>query len=189
MTVRRPAAGAERGCGALAGLAADAFRFAVASSRTEATLHLDLTLLADRSRRNPGIWIPYAHARMVGLSRRSAAILPDIDLRPAVLAEADLCVLTDPGEIALARVVARQAHVMPAAASLSRPGRVAAFLGDLASRVHSQWNSGKDQPQLRFVNQEERALTKARLGLAMASALVLTFGLGILGVTAPDEML
>lgn len=188
VSVRRRDPAASRGCIPLAGLTADAFRLAVASRRPDATLQLDLPAMSDRSRHNPAFWIPYAHARLCGAVRHAAVALPDMDLAPSALAEADLSGLTNPGEIALAGLVIRNGHVVASAAASGSARRLAAFLAALAAAVHSQWNRSKDQPQLRFVNEEERALTKARLGLATASLLVLKSGLGILGVDAPDEM-
>ena len=172
----------------LIGHGADAFRFAVASRRPDAPLRLDETALWDRSRQNPGFWVPYTHARLRGVLRQAATALPKLDLAAPALAGADLSVLTHPGEAALAMRVARHAHVVSAAASRSDPGRLAAYLVDFADALQSHWERSKDQPQLRFVNQGERALTKARLGLVTASTLVLKSGLGILGVSAPDEM-
>ncbi len=171
-----------------AGLDAAAFRFAVALCRPGATLHVDPAALSDRSRDNPAFWIPYAHARFRGVLRRAAAAMPDLDLAPPALAGADLSRLTDPGEAALARLVVRHPHVVAPAAAATAPHRLAAHLRDVAAEVHSQWNRSKDQPQLRFVNEEERDLAQARLGLVTASTLVLKSGLGILGVMAPDEM-
>jgi arginyl-tRNA synthetase len=53
---------------------------------------------------------------------------------------------------------------------------------------HSHWNRGKDQPQLRFVNEKERDLSNARLALVCSLTSVLASGLNVLGVNAPDEM-
>ncbi len=174
--------------GSFAGVDAGAFRFAVALCRPGAALHLDPAALCGRSRDNPAFWIPYAHARFRGVLRRAAAAMPDLDLAPRALAEADLSRLTDPGEAALARLVVRHPHAIADAAAAAAAHRFVVHLRDVAAAVHSQWNRGKDQPQLRFVNEEERDLAKARLGLVTASTLVLRSGLGILGVTAPDEM-
>lgn len=171
--------------GVLAGIDRDAFRFAVAACRPDAPLHLDLPALSERSRDRPWFWVPYAHARFRGVLRRARDAMPDLDLAPRALAEADLLKLRDPGELALARLLIRYPHVI---ATATAPHRLAVHLRDVAAAVHSQWNRSKDQPQLRFVNEEERDLAKARLALVTASTLVLQSGLGILGVTAPDEM-
>ena len=68
------------------------------------------------------------------------------------------------------------------------PHRVAFYLHDLAALFHSHWNRGKDQPQLRFLNEKERDLSNARLALVCSLTSVLASGLNVLGVNAPDEM-
>ena len=74
------------------------------------------------------------------------------------------------------------------AASAHEPHRIAFYLYDLASDFHALWNRGKDQPHLRFIREDDERMTIARLALVAAAAKVLSTGLGILGVQAPDEM-
>jgi arginyl-tRNA synthetase len=104
------------------------------------------------------------------------------------LAKADFSLLTDQGEIDLIRGVGQYPRVIEGAAQAHEPHRVAFYLHELASILHSHWTRGKDQPQLRFVNEGSRDLTVARIGLVAAVTSVLASGLSILGVKAPDEM-
>ena len=105
-----------------------------------------------------------------------------------MLAAADLGLLTDEGETGLVKMLAQFPRVIEAAASAHEPHRLAFYLHDLASLLHSQWNRGKDAPELRFVNENRRDLTCARLALILSLSTVLAAGLGVLGVSAPDEM-
>jgi homoserine O-acetyltransferase len=59
---------------------------------------------------------------------------------------------------------------------------------DLAAAFHALWNKGKDDPSLRFIQQEDRDGTLARLALIRAAAHVIAAGLGILGVEPIEEM-
>ena len=59
---------------------------------------------------------------------------------------------------------------------------------DLASDFHALWNKGKDDPKLRFVLEDNPAITAARRMLVQAIVGVLKNGLSLLGVSAPDEM-
>ena len=90
----------------------------------------------------------------------------------------------------VSRHMARATNARPieAAALAHEPHRIAFYLHDLASAFHSHWNRGKDHPYLRFVNEERRDLSVARLGLVFSLTSVLASGLRILGVSAPDEM-
>ena len=166
----------------------DAVRFMMLYRKNDAALEFDLAKVIEQSRDNPVFYVQYAHARGRSVLRTAATALPDLDLAPGALAGADLAALTDPGEVAIARLIAQYPRVLDAAAAAHEPHRLAFHLYELAGAVHAQWNRGKDQPQLRFVNEEERDLTEARLGLVTASTIVLKSGLGILGVSAPDEM-
>jgi len=50
------------------------------------------------------------------------------------------------------------------------------------------WSRGKDLPQLRFIYESDRELTRARIALVAATKRVLASGLGILGVHAMHEL-
>ena len=78
--------------------------------------------------------------------------------------------------------------MIEAAAEAQEPHRVAYFLHELASEFHAHWNRGKELPQLRFINHADSHSTLARLALVHATKLVLSSGLAILGVSAPEEM-
>ena len=104
------------------------------------------------------------------------------------LASADLSVLQDQGEISLQRRLAEYPRLIEGAAESHEPHRVAFYLYDLAAEFHQQWNRGKDLPQLRFINADEPASTMARLALVHAIKQVLSSGLDVLGVSAPEEM-
>ena len=166
----------------------DAVRFMMLFRKNDAQLEFDLAKVIEQSKDNPVFYVQYAHARCRSVLRTGAAALPDLDLSPQGLANADGLALSEDGEVALLRLIAQYPRVVEAAAAAHEPHRIAFFLYDLASALHTQWNRGKDQPQSRFVNEEQRELTRARLGLVAAVAIVLASGLGILGVAAPDEM-
>ena len=76
----------------------------------------------------------------------------------------------------------------PGGARAHEPHRIAFYLYELASEFHGAWNRGIDLPQLRFIREDDKATTAARLALTAATRAVLAAGLGILGVFAPEEM-
>jgi arginyl-tRNA synthetase len=61
-------------------------------------------------------------------------------------------------------------------------------LFDLASEFHALWTLGNTRPHLRFIMQNDRQMTLARLVLVQGVRTVLASGLGLLGVGAPNEM-
>jgi arginyl-tRNA synthetase len=166
----------------------DAVRFIMLFRKNDAILEFDLAQVIEQSKNNPVFYVQYAHARGKSVMRQAGTTFPGIDLSVSALARADLSLLIDPGEIRLMKLVAQYPRVIEAAATAHEPHRIAFFLHDLASDLHSHWTRGKDQPQLRFVNEERRDLTVARLALVAAVTSILAAGLAILGVHAPDEM-
>ena len=106
----------------------------------------------------------------------------------AVLAAADMSLLEQPGEMALVKRLAEWPRIMEQAALAHEPHRIAFYLYELASSLHSLQHQGKVDSNLRFVIDGNEPLTLARLALARATQFALQAGLGILGVTPVEEM-
>ena len=166
----------------------DAIRFMMLYRKNDATLDFDLARVVEQSKDNPVFYVQYGHARRHSVMRQAREALPDLDLSRAALARADLSGLADSGEREMQRLVAAYPRVLESAAAAHEPHRIAFYLYELASSLHSFWNKGKDLPQLRIVNPHDRKSTQARLALVEALGGVLASGLAVLGVTAPDEM-
>ncbi len=166
----------------------DAVRFMMLFRKNDATLEFDLAKVIEQSKDNPVFYVQYAHARCKSIFRQAASTIAGFDGSPDALAKADLSLLTDPGERSLMSLVSHYPRQIDAAAQAREPHRLAFYLHELAAELHSHWNRGKDSPQLRFVNDQMRDLTSARLALVYSLTLVLRSGLSILGVAAPDEM-
>ena len=166
----------------------DAVRFMMLYRKNDAPLEFDLARVIEQSRDNAVFYVQYAHARAKSVMRQARAAFPDLDLSAGALAAADLGQLTDEGETGLVKMLAQFPRVIEAAAAAHEPHRLAFYLHELASLLHAQWNRGKDAAELRFVNENKRDLTCARLALIFSLSTVLAAGLGVLGVSAPDEM-
>jgi arginyl-tRNA synthetase len=166
----------------------DAVRFMMLFRKNDAPIEFDLAKVIEQSKDNPVFYVQYAHARGKSALRQGQAAFPGLDLSAAALAKADFDLLRDPGERGLIKLIAQYPRLVEAAALAHEPHRIAFYLHDLASELHAHWTRGKDQPQLRFVNEERRDLSIARLALVAALTVVLASGLAILGVSAPDEM-
>lgn len=166
----------------------DAVRFMMLYRKNDAPLEFDLAKVIEQSKDNAVFYVQYAHARAKSALRQALVAFPDLDVSAAALESAKLELLTDDGELALAKSIAQYPRLIEAAAAAHEPHRVAFYLHELASVFHAQWNRGKDRPQLRFVNVTERDLTCARVALVVSLTIVLGSGLSLLGVSAPDEM-
>ncbi len=166
----------------------DAVRFMMLFRKNDATLEFDLAKVIEQSRENPVFYVQYAHARGRSVLRQAKAAFPDLADDAVSLAGSALELLTDEGETALVQLIAQFPRQIEAAAAAHEPHRVAFYVHELASAFHSHWNRGKDQSHLRFVNEEIRDLTHARVALVVSLTRVLASGLAILGVRAPEEM-
>ena len=167
----------------------DAIRFMMLYRKNDATLDFDLAKVVEQSKDNPVFYVQYAHARCRSVQRQAREALPEIDAtNREYLGQADLSLLTDAGESEMMRLIAQYPRLLESAAVAHEPHRIAFHLYETASALHSFWNKGKDLPQLRFVNPTDRKSTQARLALVEALRGTLASGLGILGVSAPDEM-
>jgi arginyl-tRNA synthetase len=102
-------------------------------------------------------------------------------------APADLHLL-DEEELALVKRAAQYPRVIEGAATAHEPHRIAFFLYDLAAEFHALWNRGNDDPSRRFLVENNPQLSRARLELALGIAQIIRSGLGLMGVTATEEM-
>ena len=167
----------------------DAVRFTMLYRKNDAVLDFDLAKVIEQSRDNPVFYVQYGHARGQSIFRNARAAFPDLPDDVASLVEgAELDRLSDPAELALMRQIALYPRVVEAAAAAHEPHRIAFYLFDLASEFHALYTLGNTKPHLRFIIQNERQMTGARLVLVQGVVTVLSSGLALLGVEAPNEM-
>ena len=165
----------------------DAVRFMMVYRAPETVFDFDYAKVTEQSKENPVFYVQYANARISSVLRNALETFPALTAGSKAVRQADLSALTDPGEIALIKTMAEFPRIIDAAARAKEPHRLAFYLYDLASTVHGQWTRGNDSPHLRFIQADEN-ITAARLSLLIAVRQVITSGLGVLGVQAPEAM-
>jgi len=158
---------------------ADVIRFIMLTRRSEQTLDFDFAKVTEQSRDNPVFYVQYAHARACSVLRQTGNAADE---------DAALDQLGDPAEMAVLRQLASWPKLVVSAANAHEPHRVAFYLMDLAAAFHALWTAGRENPDLRFIREDAPALTAARLRLVKATALVIRSGLGVLSITAREEM-
>jgi arginyl-tRNA synthetase len=163
-------------------------RFMMLYRKNDAPLDFDFVKVTEQSRDNPVFYVQYAHARASSVLRNVRETFPDLGPEEGSLAESDLGRLSDEAEVAVIRRIAQFPRLVEAAAMAHEPHRIGFYLYDLAGDFHGLWNRGKDLPQLRFIYESDRELTRARVALVAATKRVLASGLGILGVEALHEL-
>ncbi|MCQ0093234.1 arginine--tRNA ligase [Roseovarius sp. M141] len=165
---------------------ADVTRFVMLTRKNDAPLDFDFDKVLEQSKDNPVFYVQYAHARVRSVMRKATEA--GIDVSDAALNAADLDLIAHEAELALARKIAEWPRLVEIAGRTNEPHRVAFYLYDLASEVHALWNRGHDAPELRFLQEGDPATTQAKIALVKAASVVISAGLGILGVTPAEEM-
>ncbi|QMU57495.1 MAG: arginine--tRNA ligase [Boseongicola sp.] len=158
---------------------ADVTRFVMLMRKNDAPLDFDFDKAVEQSKDNPVFYVQYAHARIRSVMRKAEALHLDYS---------DNALLEDEAEFAVARKIAEWPRLVEIAARNNEPHRIAFYLYELASEFHALWNKGNENPSLRFLHEGDPQATAAKIALPRAVAVVISTGLGILGVTPVEEM-
>ena len=165
---------------------ADVTRFVMLTRKNDAPLDFDFDKVLEQTKDNPVFYVQYAHARVCSVLRKAGEM--GVDTSDPALANADLHLLTHSAELELMRKIAEWPRLVEIAARGHEPHRVAFYLYDVASDLHSHWTKGNDDTSLRFVQDGDVTTSQAKIALARAVAVVISAGLAILGVTPVEEM-
>jgi arginyl-tRNA synthetase len=159
----------------------DVVRFMMLTKRTDSMLDFDFAKVVEASKDNPVFYVQYAHARISSLKRKAADAGVSLD-QPADLK------LLDGEELALVKLAAQYPRTVEGAAMSHEPHRIAFYLYDLAAAFHALWNRGNDDPERRFLIENNPQLSRSRLELALGIGQIIKNGLGLMGVEAAEEM-
>jgi arginyl-tRNA synthetase len=155
----------------------DAARYGMLMHQNAMPADLELDLLCDWSYANPAFLVQYAHARCQAIG--ASAIEHD---------KWDVAAFHDGGARSILRRLAFYPREIAHAAATGEPHWLALFLHELANELHKQYNRSLTAPHLRFIRDDDRLLTSARLALVRGVGTVLKSGLALLGVHAPNEI-
>lgn len=153
---------------------ADVTRFFFLMRSPNTHLEFDIAQAKEAGEKNPVFYLQYAHARISSILRK---VEQEYDLK----GKADLKLLKHPSEINVIKTLVKFPEQVASAARLREPHHVITYLNELASAFTSFYHDCR-------ILGEDKKLAQARMDLAKAVAQVLRNGLGILGITAPDQM-
>jgi len=160
----------------LAEIGVDAARWFFASRGPSSAIDFDIELAKKQSNENPVYYVQYAHARIASILRRAA----DVGLVPVgTLAPTDL---EGAPEAALVREIVRLPEVVEDAAAAEEAQGVTAYATELASTFHAFYRDAK------VVDPADPTRSTARLALVAATKTTLANALGLLGISAPEQM-
>lgn len=153
----------------------DAVRYFLLSRSADSQMDFDLDLAKKQTDENPVFYIQYAHARICSILRRAT----DLDLQGG-----DVGLLTSEPELALIRQMLRLPEVIQTAANALAPHHLPYYAYELAAALHTFYRD------CRVVSSDpaDLAISRARIKLVSACRLVLARVLGIMGMSAPEQM-
>ena len=157
----------------------DAARYSLVRASMDSNLDIDLDLLSSRSNDNPVYYVQYAYARTRSVVRNADAHgVPDDP-------NFDASQLDQPADAELLGTLAQFPAMVAQAAATREPHRVARYLEGLAADYHAWYGKCRVTPR---ADEEVTAAHVARRQLNEAVSTVLRNGLGLLGVSAPEQM-
>jgi arginyl-tRNA synthetase len=159
----------------------DAARYSLARSSTDSQLTLDVEEITRAAPENPVYYVQYVAARTASLARNAR----DLGLSWTAPESFHPELLTDDREALLLGALGEFPRVVASAAELREPHRVARYLEDLAGTYHRFYDGCRILPR---GDEPPTDLHLARLWLNDATRTVISNGLALLGVSAPERM-
>ncbi len=152
----------------------DACRFIFLSRSADSQMDFDIELAKKQSADNPVYYVQYAHARIASILRLASQ--QNIDC-----SQGDVSLLSTEPELTLIRRLILLPEIVEEVTNTLEPHHLPYYAQNLATAFHSFYK------QCRVVSQDS-ALTMARLKLVMATRIVLSRTLHLMGMTAPERM-
>ncbi|MEY8752475.1 arginine--tRNA ligase [Alkalicoccobacillus gibsonii] len=154
----------------------DATRYFFAMRSLDTQLEFDMDLAVSKSNENPVFYAQYAHARVCSMLRQGEELGLSYNL------DTDLSPIDSEKEYELLKAIGDFPAVVADAAAKRTPHKVANYVHDLASALHSFYNAE------RVLDADAPEKSKARLALMKSTQITLQSALALLGVSAPEKM-
>jgi len=150
----------------------DAARYFFVMRAASGHLDFDLDLAVKQSSDNPVYYAQYAHARLSSILASASDI--KVDETGSLLKEYS--------ELELAKKLASFEDIVKIASKERAPYKITNYIHELAEKVHAFYT------ECRVIDRDNMQVTSARLGLCLASKIVLRNALYLVGVSAPEKM-
>ena len=149
----------------------DAARYFFVMRNAASHLDFDLDLAVKQSSDNPVYYAQYAHARLCSV----LASASDIKVN-------ELPTLTKSSELDLAKALSNFPDVVKNASKERAPYKITNYIHEVAEKVHAFYT------ECRVIDRDNLEVTSSRLGLCLASKIILKNALTLVGVSAPNKM-
>ena len=158
----------------------DAARYTLIRYPTDTPMVMDVDLLKKNTNENPVYYVQYAHARICAVLRNAKELGINYGLEfysPELL--------THERERELIGLLAQYPKIVASAAEMRQPHRVARYIEEVAGQFHRFYNDCRVLP---LGDEKPTELNSSRASLSRATAQVISNGLDLLGVSAPEKM-
>ncbi len=159
----------------------DATRFIMLNRSSDVELDFDFTKVKDKSKENPLYYVQYCYARISSVFRHINRNINDpIKIENYNFKYNDY-------EIKILRKISEWPKCIEVSSNKLEPHRIPVYLYELASEFHSYWSLGKDNIELRFIN-DKNTISNDRLVFLKIISNVIKSGMTIVGVNVPEKM-
>ena len=138
-------------------------------------MNFDLKLAEEQSEKNPVFYAQYAHARICSILRKAQE--KNIDF-----SQADLAKIVEEKELSLVKELNKFSELIEEISQDYAVHKLPHYAIKLADKFHSFYND------LKVIDEENLAVSRARLKLVNAVKIVLAETLRLIGVSAPERM-
>ena len=158
----------------------DAARYTLIRYPVDTPMVMDIDVLRRNTNENPVYYVQYAHARIAAVLRNVAELKIAYSLE-----NFDPAQLTHDRENELLGALAEYPRIVASAAELREPHRIARYLEELAGVYHGFYADCRVLP---MGDEPAAPIHSARASLCAATMQVISNGLDLLGVSAPERM-
>ena len=159
----------------------DATRFIMLNRSSDVELDFDFDNVVEKSKDNPLYYVQYCYARISSVFRNI-----NRDLNNDINADKFDFVYSNE-EIEILKKLSEWPKCIDLSSSKLEPHRIPTYLYELASLFHSYWNLGKENPNKRFIN-DNNEISEDKIIFLKAISNVIKSGMNIIGVSTPEKM-
>ena len=159
----------------------DATRFIMLNRSSDVELDFDFSKVKEKSKDNPLYYVQYCYARIASVFRNS-----DLDVEQDINLSDNVYSFSDE-DINILKILSIWPKCLNTSSNKLEPHRIPTYLYTLSSAFHSYWNMGKQNPDLKFLD-ENNKIKKEKLILLKLVSNVIKIGMTIIDVDTPKKM-
>ena len=159
----------------------DATRFIMLNRSSDVELDFDFSKVKEKSKDNPLYYVQYCYARIASVFRNS-----DLDVEQDINLSDNVYSFSNE-DINILKILSIWPKCLNTSSNKLEPHRIPTYLYTLSSAFHSYWNMGKQNPDLKFLDENDK-IKKEKLILLKLVSNVIKIGMTIIDVDTPKKM-